>query len=461
MRIKKLVALLLIIAAAVGAVVYCVIAGGAAEKQNSEASAYVITADDLVNGVKEITLTDSVEITAGGKYILSGEIADGQIHVKVSGKENVVLVLSGVSITNTSGPAIYVEKAGNTCIYLAEGTENIIVSGTETEITSSNIVEAASGGAILLKDDATICGSGSLTVMGYINNGIHASDSLFIEDGKITVTSLNDGIKGNDSITVEGGDITVNSAGDAMHSDGSVYINGGLFELSTEDDGIHADGEVLIKGGTLTVTSSYEGIEGETITVDDGLVYVTARDDGFNASGTNPVLTINGGTVYVNASGDGLDSNYDLVITGGYVVVDGPSNNGNGALDSGSESGGKITVSGGTLLAIGASGMAETPDSDSTQGFGSVSASFSGGDKIQVCDSDGNVIIDYTSKKSGDSIIFSFEGLAIGDSCTVNVNDTAYEVEITNESSGGFGGFGGGGFPGGNGGGFPSRPSNS
>ena len=52
-------------------------------------------------------------------------------------------------------------------------------------------------------------------------------------------------------------------------------------------------------------------------------------------------------------------------ITGGTVVVSGPTNDGNGALDVN----GTFTISGGTLLAVGSSGMAVAPDADSEQGW--------------------------------------------------------------------------------------------
>jgi hypothetical protein len=43
---------------------------------------------------------------------------------------------------------------------------------------------------------------------------------------------------------------------------------------------------------------------------------------------------VNGGTVVVNSEGDGLDSNGNAAITGGTVVVNGPEQAGNGALDA-------------------------------------------------------------------------------------------------------------------------------
>lgn len=425
MKTVKVLTIVLLVLALVAGTVLCVTLGGKAEKKN-DAKAVTVTASEVKNGSKEIAVTESTEITSGGKYILSGHAKEAQIHVKVSGKESVVLALNGLEISNSEGPAIYVENAGSTTIYLCEGTENVIVSGNETEIRSENIVSEATGGAILLKDDATICGAGSLTVKGYINNGIHCSNNLFIEEGNLDVTALNNGIKGNDSLNIDGGSISVLCAGHGLKSDLTAKIS---------------DGEV-------TVSKSYEGLSAQEIIIDGGKLNITAGDDGINASTDTtekPTLTVNGGTIYVNASGDGLDSNGSIEINGGTIIVDGPSNNGNGALDS--ESG--IKLNGGTLLAIGASGMAETPDADSAQGFGNLTERFNEGDVIKICDAEGNVKIEYTATKSGNSIVFSFDGLKVGARCVVHINDAEHEVEISNEGNKGFGG--GGGFGGGKG----------
>ena len=51
----------------------------------------------------------------------------------------------------------------------------------------------------------------------------------------------------------------------------------------------------------------------------------------------------------------GIDSNSVLTVNGGEVYVSGPTNNGNGAIDY--ENSGTIT--GGTVIAAGSSGMAQ------------------------------------------------------------------------------------------------------
>lgn len=259
------------------------------------------------------------------------------------------------------------------------------------------------------------------------------------------------GIKSDGALYVNGGTFTINSADDSFHSNSDATINDGTYTISSGDDGIHADSALLVNGGTITVTESYEGLEGLNITINDGKIDITASDDGMNAAGGNDAsgfggrggdgfkgmqtpdsarksndtsdntqksdntsvasqdtdaasddemwMVINGGYVHVLAGGDGLDSNGDLTINGGEVYVDGPSDNGNSAIDYGEKS--SFNINGGTVVAVGSSGMAEDVSSDSKQqvAFVKLDSQADAGDVI-LKDADGNEIISYTVQKN-------------------------------------------------------------
>ena len=68
-----------------------------------------------------------------------------------------------------------------------------------------------------------------------------------------------------------------------------------------------------------------------------------------------------GGILQINASGDGLDSNGDIVMTGGEVYVSGPTGDGNGSLDYS----GECRIDGGLLFLAGSTGMLQNPGEDS------------------------------------------------------------------------------------------------
>lgn len=271
------------------------------------------------------------------------------------------------------------------------------------------------------------------------------------------------GLKGCASIEINGGTFAIDSADDSIHSNGDVLISGGRITLNSGDDGIHADSTVKLGGSAdISITKSYEGIEGAVIEISGGKIDLTSEDDGINGSdgsyqggmGTmagGVHVSISGGELHVNAQGDGLDSNGDMTISGGTVIVDGPTNGGNGALDGN----GKILVNGGTLIAVGSSQMAECPDEDSEQmsvayGFDSTQTA---GTAIALCDEKGNQIASHSTAKTFDHVVISSPDIAKGKKYSITADGKEIEsftadstvTLLGNQSMAfGFGGHGGG-----------------
>ena len=576
----------------------------------------------------------TVTITQEGTYQIAGTLDDGTLIVESGENAKITLVLGGVSIKNTTGAAIQIATADDVTIELAEGATNVLQSGEEVDIAAATESEEASGGALQSKADLKIKGKGSLTVLGYLNNGIHCTKDLKIKNGNISVTALGHGIKGKKSVTVsggtvtvtsgkdgitsdeteneekgfvtiEGGEIIITSAGDgvsaettltvtdgvisiisgggsanaqqktdnmrgwwdfdnsasdddnasckglkagkalvisggsitidaqddALHTDGDMTISGGECILSTGDDGAHAELSLTVLDGKITVLTSYEGLEANQITLAGGDLDITASDDGINANGgsdgfsggfgggfggggggmggsfggrrndTNnqsgdmtppdnnnmtppdnsnmqnppdgnapsgnpptmpgqdaadstttddtsdkqPVLLITGGKITVNADGDGLDSNGNLRVEGGDITINGPSNGGNGAIDIGTENGGTGFISGGTLIALGTSSMAENFGSTSTQcAFLVTMNSFGAGETITITDSQGNVLYTGVTVKSANSVVFSSADLTVDETYTVTIGSSSATVTQSSTVVGSTNGFGGG-----------------
>ena len=111
---------------------------------------------------------------------------------------------------------------------------------------------------------------------------------------------------------------------------------------------------LYITGGSVKVSQSYEGIEGSSVTVSGGSVYVRSSDDGINSSGT---ITLSDGYVMVYAGGDGIDSNcttrYKGIVFSGAIVGIVSTSGGNSAIDT--DTG--YTYTGGKVLAICPQGM--------------------------------------------------------------------------------------------------------
>lgn len=223
------------------------------------------------------------------------------------------------------------------------------------------------------------------------------------------------GLKAGKELLIDKGEFTFDTVDDSLHADGNLTINNGEFKIKSGDDGIHANQKTTVNNGTIEISQSYEGIEGAEIVIEDGQISVTSSDDGINAASTtagNYLLTINGGTIYVNAEGDGVDSNGDINMTGGTLLVDGPTNGGNGALDYD----GSFNQTGGTLVGAGSSGMAMATSETSTQGALSLyfDSSQAGNTLFNISDSTGDSLISYQPTKAYQHMLVSSPDLTIG-----------------------------------------------
>ena len=128
-------------------------------------------------------------------------------------------------------------------------------------------------------------------------------------------------------------------------------------------------------------------------------------------------LTINGGYLVVNSGGDSLDANGAIEMTGGVVLVHGPTNSGNGALDYD----GTFNISGGLLAAAGSAGMAQAPSGTSTQNSLSInfSAAQAAGTIVHIEDSHGNTVLTFAPAKDFQSLVVSSADLVTGESYTI------------------------------------------
>jgi len=344
-----------------------------------------------VTGDGAVAENGKVTIRKSGTYLLSGTLEEGQLLVDAEEGAEIILVFDGFKISNSTDAPLLFESGSSITLVLKDGSKNAV-----TDLRSSAEENKA---AIYTKSDLTISGNGTLDVTG--------------------------------------------TAEDAIHSKTNVTVQGGTINLKAGDDAIHADETLTILDGKVTVLESEEGLEGLVVDIQGGDITVNASDDGLNASdgsGSDKApgqategaeIRISGGVLTVKAGGDGIDSNGDLIISGGTVVVDGPSDGGNAPIDYD----GKGVISGGTVFVSGDSGMFQSlNDSGTTQNsiVYYLSETQAAGTKVVVADSKGNVIYENNSTTQAfNTVLFSAADLKSGENYIVTVGEQSETVSIS------------------------------
>lgn len=217
------------------------------------------------------------------------------------------------------------------------------------------------------------------------------------------------GIKCGGNLTMSGGSCTIDSTDHAVHAAGTAVFSGTTLEITSDNKGISSHGDLEISGGDITIHSCTEGVESKAeMTISGGNVRILdASDDGLNTGGSDSgsyAMTITGGYIYVNASGDGVDSNSTWEMSGGTLLVCGPTSGGDGSLDAN----GNMTYTGGTLLALSSKGMMECPESGCLI---ATNCNAVAGEQISIVDKNGTVLATLQSPKAVSDVIYG-----IGDS---------------------------------------------
>lgn len=308
---------------------------------------------------------NTITISKGGDFTVTGTLADGQIAVNAldenGDKDKVKLRLSGASITNSSGPAISVTAADELFITLTDGTENSL---TDSETYSDESID----GCIYSKDDIEIKGSGSLNINANHGHGIKSNDSLEIGNGSININSKNDGLHANETILISGGTLNIDAVGDGIQAeeilnitggdinvkttgyvepsntntmrgmrfepspspaasdnaseiedtadtasskgikaDWMMTISGGNINIDSTDHSVHCADEINFNGGTVTVSSSSgKGISGHgAVNLNGTDIIITNATEGIESKS---ILTINDGNIDITCSDDGLNA---------------------------------------------------------------------------------------------------------------------------------------------------------
>lgn len=418
------------------------------ESETDYATAAIYSKDDLqiegsgnltVNGKFNKGIFSKNDIDIRGGHIEINSVDDG-----IRGKESIEIEAGEITIS-----------CGGDGIRTSEESEadkgDIDIHGGVISITSALDAIQATGNLTVSGGSITAVSAGGATEnaasqhyrdyngreksFGFMS-GKHP-DSSMLEQATVNEPSTK-GIKAAGSINLNGGVISLNCLDDSIHAP-VVTVNGGNITLSSNDDGIHADEALTVNNGNINILTSNEGIEGRTVSINGGEIILNARDDGINAAsddtksaepqnspqsrdfpGMKPggpggmmdydsscVITMTDGFVLINAQGDGIDSNGDVNMSGGKMIVFGPTSGGNSALDYG----GSFNISGGTVFASGSLGMAQSVTGN---GVPVLNFNFSGApDTVYaLADSFNNCKIAFTAPKAFENVVFASDTLS-------------------------------------------------
>ncbi len=312
---------------------------------------------------------EEVNITKSGSYRLSGDYTKIVIDINKDIDKGVVfLMLDNAHIQNDTGAPINIIDAEQV-VFIIEGNNTVLQSAKQVQ-------DGEPSCAIYSAADTAIIGEGAVAINAADKDGIKARDDLIIEGVTLIVDAVEDGIVGKDLLAVSGAHITVNSGkdglkssndqdpdkgymiikdsdfainsdDDALQSNNRMQIEGGEFLINTGDRALQAEKDLIITDIDLSIESSNEGIEGTTVTIDGGKINIIATDDAINAFADDGYVRIIDGDIWLSADGDGIDSNGDLLVEGGNIVIEKKDTYADG--DGGIDVNGDYTITGGTV----------------------------------------------------------------------------------------------------------------
>lgn len=372
-----------------------------------------------------------ITISAGGTYILTGKLDDGQIVVNAKSNDKVKLVLKGVDLSSSKGSPILVENAKKTIITLASDTNN------KLELKGEYNKEDNKDSVIFSKSDLSFNGTGILNLFSPYGRGIVSQDKVVFVDGKYAMDTAGNTVSANNSVAIADGkyDIKSGEKGTGLKASGDgnkgrVYIANGNFKISAGKDGINSNSKVTINNGNINIKSGDNGIESENIDIRGGNTQVVSKDDGIFASSkkdTEPDslhIQISGGKVSVYSEKNGLNSKGDIFVTGGETIVESSNNSENSVLNYE----GSAKISGGTFVGAGNSSTVKSFGDSSTQGSMLMKFDKKTKENLKVLDESGKTLTEYKPKSEYQTVIVSTKGIKENNKYTLVAGNQTLDV---------------------------------
>lgn len=259
----------------------------------SDIADYITVSSGNSSHVKIIQSDQVSDATGEIFYILSGSTTDGEFYLE--GSYKCTLTLSGVSITNPSGPAINIQNGKRVDVSVKSGTTSRLVDGA---------VETDYNGAYHCKGHSKFKGKGTLYVTGNSRHAIYSKEYVEVKNCTINVVSaVKDAIHCKEYFLMESGVINIAGAGD----DGiQVELKELVSTGETVDHEEEDSGNFYMTGGTLTIS----GV-GNNCVKTDGTISFTGGTQNFDT--TNISENNAAGVVGVTASDNAATEVYDML----------------------------------------------------------------------------------------------------------------------------------------------------
>lgn len=398
--------------------------------------------------------------TSDGLVIASGTLEVNAANTGIKGKDYVDILGGAINVTAQQDGIKSTNDTdeGQGWTRLSNGT--VTVNAGDDGFKASRVVEISGGSLTVEQSDEGIEAQ-------YIN----------VSGGNVNVTSADDGmnasLKTSDSESTDSSANTSDTANQQQNSQQQGSIPDGQ-QSGTSNQQQQGMGQPPAMSGTSQDGTSQNGASGtaqqQNNTQNQGnqnmgqppVMPGGNAQDGTSQNGTtgtgqqgmgqppqggmpgggggtfevvDAAINVSGGHVTVNAEGDGIDSNGVTTLSGGTLIVNGPSQGGNAALDTN----GDLLLNGATVLSGSTADMFEAPSTNSTSGYLKLtnSSGFEQGSTVQVADSSGKVVANYKVTKSNVQLVLvSSSSIVKGQSYTVYTTTSAVDSNAASLASG-------------------------
>ncbi|MCR5304540.1 MAG: carbohydrate-binding domain-containing protein [Lachnospiraceae bacterium] len=439
---------------------------------------------DAYDSSKVFIMLDGVDITCSDDAAFRVEraekvfltLAEGSVNSFTSGE-----TYSDEALEDNTGGTLFSHDDltinGSGSLEITASYKHGIDANDEFVVTGGTITITCPEDGVHVNDSIRLCNADITVNAG--DDALHCDKEIIVTSGKILINECYEGLEAP-YIEVSGGDITIYPEDDGFNANGGTSLmgmgggmpggNGGgpggvpgqrdsenqedpgqQTQGTGEDPGKQAsetqEGSEKPDAGSPTDAENERESERMGATSENPGAGDKENDGGSagadisDSEEETPRIVISGGTItIINETGrdaDGLDSNGDILITGGDIRVSLTNSGSNSAIDYGSESGGVCEITGGTVIACGSYSMAEHFDTTSTQcsALYNFSDGAEDGTVFSLEDSDGNTLISWEVPCSFSSVNVSCPEMEQGGAYKIVIGDLEESITLDEVSA--------------------------